>query len=142
LTVRRFHRLPPPTDDDIAAPLTRLLVRVRRLLAQRGRLPELGDGGADPFAAQEPLFASPVAASRQGRLALGPRAGQRPRRLRSAAAVSTSSRRGARVDGSSHHADVAVRAPRRDRLEHLARSLLRPPRALERLTERSGGQLL
>lgn len=33
-------------------------------------------------------------------------------------------------------------AHRRDRLEHLARYLLRPPLALERLTETSGGQLL
>ena len=30
----------------------------------------------DPFAAQEPLFATTVAASLQGRVALGPRAGQ------------------------------------------------------------------
>lgn len=33
-------------------------------------------------------------------------------------------------------------APRRDRLERLCRYLLRPPLALDRLTETSGGQLL
>jgi hypothetical protein len=37
---------------------------------------------------------------------------------------------------------VAVRAHRRDQLERLCRYLLRPPLALERLTESSGGQLL
>jgi hypothetical protein len=48
----------------------------------------------------------------------------------------------ARLEGFSLHADVAVRAHRRDQLEHLCRYLLRPPLALERLTESSGGQLL
>jgi len=60
-----FHRLPPPTDPDIAALLTRLHRRVRRLLARRGRLPE-GLHGSDSSATQEPLFASAVAASLQG----------------------------------------------------------------------------
>jgi hypothetical protein len=54
--------------------LTRLHRRVRRLLARRGRWPG-ADAGSDPFAAQAPLFASAVAASLQGRVALGPRAG-------------------------------------------------------------------
>jgi hypothetical protein len=79
-----FHRLPPPTDADIAWVLTRLHRRVRRLLIRRGRGPD-AETGRDPFAAQEPLFASTVAASLQGRVALGPRAGQPVRRLRSAA---------------------------------------------------------
>jgi hypothetical protein len=136
-----FHRLPPPTDADIAGLLTRLHRRVRRLLARRGRLPEDGPG-SDPFAAQEPLFAQTVAASLQGRVALGPRAGQPLRRLRSAAAATAAGPRCARLEGFSLHADVAVPARRRDRLEHLARYLLRPPLALERLTESSGGQLL
>jgi hypothetical protein len=78
--------LPPPTDADIAARLTQLHRRVRRLLARRSRLAE-DDAGSDPCAAQEPLFAQTVAASLQGRVALGPRAGQPGRRLRSAAAA-------------------------------------------------------
>ena len=127
-----FHRLPAPTDADIAALLTRLQRRVRRLLARRGRLSDDAEA-TDPFAAQEPLFAGAVAASLQGRVALGPRAGQPLRRLRSAAAASDSPPRCARLAGFSLHADVAVPAPRRDRLKHLARYLLRPPLALERL---------
>jgi hypothetical protein len=40
------------------------------------------------------------------------------------------------------HANVAVPARRRDQRERVCRYLLRPPLALERLTESSGGQLL
>ncbi len=137
----RFHRLPPPTDADIAALLARVHRRVRRLLARRGRLPEEAQG-RDPFAAQEPLFAQTVAASLQGRVALGPRAGQPGRRLRSAAAATATGPRSARLGGFSLHADVAVPARRRDRLDHLLRYLVRPPLALARLTESTGGQLL
>ena len=75
-------------------------------------------------------------------MALGPRAGQALRRLRSAASAQTTAPRCARLEGFSLHADVAVPARRRDRLEHLVRYILRPPLALERLTESTGGQLL
>ena len=111
-----FHRLPPPTDADITTLLTQLHRRVRRLLARRGRLAQ-DDPGRDPFAAQEPLFAQTVAASLQGRVALGPRAGQALRRLRSAASAQTIAPRCARLEGFSLHADVAVPARRRDQLD-------------------------
>ncbi|MBI4012155.1 MAG: transposase [Candidatus Rokubacteria bacterium] len=67
-----FHRLPPPSDADIAALLTRRHRRVRRLLVRRGRLAEEAQG-SDPFVAQEPLFAQTVAAALQGRGASGAR---------------------------------------------------------------------
>jgi hypothetical protein len=137
----RFHRLPPPTDADIAPLLTRLLRRVRRLLLRRGRWPD-AETGSNPFAAQEPWFASAVAASLQGRLALGPHAEQPVRRLRSATTATSTGPRSARLEGFSLHADVAVPARRRDQLERLCRSLLRPPLALARLTDSTGGQLL
>jgi hypothetical protein len=137
----RFHHLPPPTDADITALLTRVHRRVQRLLNRRGRWPA-DDAGSDPFATQEPLFAGVVAVSLQGRVALGPRAGQLVRRLRSAAAATPTGRRSARLAGFSLHADVAVPARRWDQLERLCRYLLRPPLAVERLTESTGGQLL
>lgn len=71
-----FHRLPPPTDADIVALLTRLQRRVQRLLLRRGRCPDV-EADSDPLAVQAPLFAQAVAASLQGRVALGPRAGSR-----------------------------------------------------------------
>ena len=125
-----FHRLPPPTDAEIAQLLTRLHRRVRRLLIRRGRWSDK-EAGSDPFAAQEPLFASAVAASLQGRVALGPRRGQLVRRLRSAAAATATGRRSARLEGFSLHADVAVPARRRDQLERLVRYVVRPPLAAE-----------
>jgi len=137
----RFHRLTPPTDPDITALLTRLHRRVRRLLIRRGRWPA-DDAGSDPFASQAPLFAGVVAASLQGRVAFGPRAGQRGRRLRSAAAATATGRRSARLEGFSLHADVAVPARRGDQLERLCRYLRRPPLAVARLTESTGGQRL
>jgi hypothetical protein len=136
-----FRRLPPPTDADIATLLARVERRVRRLLVRRGRWPD-DEAGSDPFAAQEPRFAGVVAASLQGRVALGPRAGQPVRRLRSAADVVSTGRRAARLAGFSLHADVAVPARRRDQLERLVRYLVRPPLAQERLTESTGGPLL
>jgi Putative transposase len=136
-----FHRLPPPTDADIAGLLARVQRRVRRRLMCRGRWPD-AEAGSDPFAAQAPLFASAVAASLQGRVALGPRAGQPVRRLRSAAAVTVTGRRSARLEGFSLHADVAVPARRRGQVEKVCRYILRPPLAVERLTESTGGQVL
>jgi Putative transposase len=121
--------------------LARVQRRVRRLLIRRGRWPG-EDAGRDPFAAEAPLFASAVAASLQGRVALGPRAGQPVRRLRSAADAIATGRRSARLEGFSLHADVAVPARQRDQLERVCRYILRPPLALERLTESTGGQLL
>lgn len=75
-------------------------------------------------------------------MALGPRAGQPVRRLRSAADAIATGRRSARLAGFSLHADVAVPARRRDQRERVCRYMLRPPLALERLTESTGGQLL
>jgi hypothetical protein len=76
-------------------------------------------------------------------VASGPRAGQPVRRLGSAAAVVDQAKpRCAPLDGFSLHANVAIPAHARARLEHLCRYLLRPPLALERLSESSHGQLL
>jgi hypothetical protein len=50
-------------------------------------------------------------------------------------------RRSARLEGFSLHADVAVPARRRDRLETVCRDLLSPPLAVARLTESTGGPL-
>ena len=111
-------------------------------MRRRGRLPE-EPSPTDPVAEQMPLLAGYAAASIQELLATGPRAGHPVRRLRSAAAVVDADKpRYARLAGFSLHANVFVAAHAREQLEHLCRYLLRPPRALERLTESSGGQLL
>ena len=137
-----FHALPPPTDDEIGTILERVHARVQKLLRRCGRLPE-EPSPSDPVAEQMPLLAGYAAASIQERVATGPRAGHPVRRLRSAAAVVDGDKpRCARLEGFSLHANVALAAHAREQLEHLCRYLLRPPLALERLTESSGGQLL
>ena len=74
--------------------------------------------------AVRPLFAQAVAASLQGRVAIGPRAGQPGSRASVSMRMSRCPRR------------------RRDQLERLVRYLVRPPLALDRLTESTDGHLL
>jgi hypothetical protein len=133
-----FHRLPPPSDADIAALLVRVQRRVRRLLLRRGRWPDAA-AGQDPFAAQAPRCAPAVAASRQGRVALGPRAGPPGRRRRAAADVVSTGRRSARLEGVSLHADVAVPARRRDPREKGCR-FHRAPAARRGAVDRAHGR--
>lgn len=137
-----FHARPAPADEEIATILEQVHDRVGRRLRRRGRMPE-EPSPTDPVAEQMPLLAGFASASIQELLASGPRAGHPVRRLRSAAAVVDEQKpRCARLEGFSLHANVAVPAQARDALEHLCRSLLRPPLALERSTDSSQGQLV
>jgi hypothetical protein len=85
---------------------------------------------------EAPVLAGLAAASIQGRAALGPRQGRRPRRLGEAAARVEARAAGpcqARANGFSLHAGLVVPAGQRDRLERVCRYALRPPVAIERL---------
>ena len=68
---------PPFSDDDVQAIVETTAHFVVRLLQRRGLLEE---GQADPLMEQEPLLATITAASIQGQVATGERAGQRVRR--------------------------------------------------------------
>ena len=72
-----FLRAPPLTDDDVRQIVETTANRVVRLLQRRGLLAE---GTVDPLWEQEPLLATITAASVQGQVATGDRAGQRVRR--------------------------------------------------------------
>src|SRR4029450_1213738 len=77
-----------------------------------------------------------VGASVQGRVALGPRAGARVRRLGNAPDTATVISRGPRqahLDGFDLHANVWVSAHDRAGLGRLAPYILRPPFAQERV---------
>jgi hypothetical protein len=142
----RFHPLPPPTDAEVARITAAIARRVEKLLMQRGLLGE--DASADPdfLEAEEPLLSQLYAASVQGRIAVGPRAGQRLVRLGDRIDVEEldeiTGPRCASVRGFSLHADVCVPARDRRRLERLCRYVGRPPVATERLSELPDGRIL
>jgi hypothetical protein len=139
----RFHRLPPPTDADVARLVAAIARRVGRLLVRRG----LGDDAdaTDPLAAESLALAGLASAAVQGRVALGPRAGAPVERLGAdpdAPRVESVRPLQARRDGFDLHAGVTVPGVERERLEQLCRYLLRPPIAQERLTLRPDGTVL
>jgi hypothetical protein len=141
----RFHPLPPPDDAEVARVVARIARHVERLLARKGLLRDADPTEADPLAEQEPLLAALAAASVQGRVATGPRAGQRLRRLGDqidpeAIELGPGSRC-ASAAGVSLHANVAVPARDRRRLERLCRYVARSPLATERLTRHGDGRL-
>ena len=127
----RFVRTPQLTDDDVQQIVETTAKRVVRLLQRRGVLEE---GNVDPLWEDEPLLATITAASVQGQIATGARAGQRVRRRLldpeegvRAGPLCFSSR------GFSLHAATHVEATDRVRLEKLCRYVIRPPLAAGRL---------
>jgi hypothetical protein len=140
-----FHPAPGPSDIEVAAALATIRHRVQRLLVRRGLAPAAdATGPADPLADESPVLAGIVGASVQGRVALGPRAGARVRRLGDARDTATVTSRGARqahLDGFDLHANVWVSAHDRAALERLCRYVLRPPFAQARLRRRDDGRI-
>ena len=140
-----FHPAAAPSDAEVAAVLATVRQRVQRLLVRHGLEP--GDdatGPADRLAEASPVLAGIVGASVQGRVALGQRAGARVRRLgdaRDTPAVTSRGPRQAHLEGFDLQANVWVSAHDRAGLERLARYVLRPPFAQERLRLRSDGRV-
>jgi hypothetical protein len=141
-----FRPLPPPTDDEVGGVLARIAARVQRLLRRRGRDPWEADGvQADPLVDASPALAGISSASVQGRIALGPRAGARVWRLGDdpdAPWVLSTMPRHAHLAGFDLHANVAVPATDRARLEQLCRYLLRPAVAQDRLRQLDDGRVV
>jgi hypothetical protein len=126
-----FVAVPPPTDADIQQLVERTAQRVVRLLQRRGLL---DPQAPDPLAQEQPLLAALTAASIQGRVATGPRAGQRlRRRLTDPAEGHRTGPLCYAAGGFSLHAATGVAASDHQRREHLCRYLLRPPLAAARL---------
>jgi len=126
-----FVPAPPLTDDDVRAIVETTAQRVVRLCQRRGLFEE---GSTDPLWEQEPLLAQISAASVQGMVATGDRAGRKVRRrltdpedgVRSGALCYASR-------GFSLHAATRIEATDRRRLERLCRYVIRPPVASGRL---------
>jgi hypothetical protein len=122
--------------------------KLAALLKKHGFGPDGDQSVSDPPAEQDPLLATLAAASIQGRVATGPRAGQRLLRLGDRIdpedleyLEATPPPRCANAAGLSLHADVAIPARDRNRLERLARYCGRPPIATDRLTQLDDGRL-
>jgi len=137
-----FVSLPPPTGDDVARVLNGTARRLKRLVEARA------DGDEDALARDEPLLALLTQASIRTRIATGPEAGQKWRRLGDRVEPSPGNASGdearaavARHAEMSLHAAVAVPARDRSRLERLCRYAARPPLGHDRLEERPDGRL-
>jgi hypothetical protein len=135
----RFLPLPPPEDDEVERLVGQVARRIARLLERRGLGPEADPGEADTLAEEQPLLAQLYGASVAGRIAMGRRAGQRVVRVGDcidpeADLPALEGECCASVSGVSLHANVAVPARDRQRLERLCRYVARPPVATERLS--------
>jgi hypothetical protein len=142
----RFHPASAPTDVEVARLVATIRTRVLRLLRRRGVCLDAADDDApDPLAETSLALAGITSAAVQGRSALGPRAGARVRQLGGVPGmpwVTSTGPRQAHLDGFDLHANVAVAADNRDGLEQLARYVLRPPIAQERLSRTADGRVL
>jgi hypothetical protein len=142
----RFRPLPPPDTAEVERVVTQIARRLRKLLERRGLGLETEPSEADPLGEGEPLLAALYGASVSGRIATGPRAGKPVVRLGDRIDVDDlpvlQGERCASVAGVSLHANVAVPARDRPRLERLCRYVARPPVATERLSRLPDGRLL
>jgi len=141
-----FHELSPPEDADVVRVAALVAERVESLLKRRGLGPCDDPGTADALGRDEPGLAAIYSASIRGRIASGPRAGNRVMTVGDQVDGDNldplQSSRCAMVSGFSVHANVSIDARDRLRLERLARYVSRPAVSTERLSELPDGRLL
>ena len=119
----RFQRLPPPDDAEVKRVTARIARRIFRLMERRGLGPCADPDEADPLFRDQPLLAELYGASVQGRVATGPRAGNRitvlGAKIESDDSDIRATPRCAVVSGVSLHANVCIPAKARRQLENL-----------------------
>lgn len=148
----KFIKLPPPTDDQILLVVARISQRIIRLLRKEGYLDtntiEFISTNHDPLFEEEPEHARSMSASIRHMIAFGERAGQKVRTLKAPAfgcegeKAKLVKQRCATINGFSLHADVRIKARRRDKLETLVRYTARGAFSHKRLSEDKNGDLL
>jgi hypothetical protein len=139
--VVRFRRGRAPTTEEVEEVTVRIAEGVEEWLSSQGYgadddLPD----DADPDDGQALL----LAASLEGRAAVGQRAGRRARAQRFevlGGRVHRLPRQCANSEGYTVHAGVAIKAQDRDGQQRLFRYVLRPPLAKGRLERRADGAL-
>jgi hypothetical protein len=142
----RFQPTPPSTDEEVGLVLATIATRVRRFLRLRGLNAEADVAPRDLLVEESAALAGiSSSASIQGRIALGRpsrgrvwRLGQEP----DAPWIVFNTPRHAQLDGFDLHANVAVPAGDRARLEQLCRYLLRPAVSQDRLQLLGDGRVL
>jgi hypothetical protein len=142
----QFQALPAPKDREIEQLAAALAERISKFLLRRGLGPDADPDEADTVSRDQPWLARLYAASVAGRVAFGPNAGLRVTRVGDQidpeSMQALSSPRCATVAGFSLHANTAVPASDRQRLERLAQYCARPPISVERLEPLPDGRLL
>jgi hypothetical protein len=138
----RLRRLPPPTAGEVTHLVETLATSVIKLLRRLGYLKEIPtEVETPPLDAafdEHPSYRDAVAASIKGRIAFGPNAGQKVRRIGSGFGYEGESPlikgdKCATIHGFSLHAATHVGEAQRDRLAKLVRYMARPPVAGSRL---------
>ncbi|MBA3564840.1 MAG: transposase, partial [Gammaproteobacteria bacterium] len=139
----RFVPVPAPSTDELKDLVQQIAARVGRSLEQAGLITRDIENcylAFDP-GAEAPIHAL-IGHSITYRIATGPREGQKVFTLKTLPAdPDRSSAHLAENSGFSLHAGVAAKAFQRDKLEHLARYISRPPIATERLALTDGGHI-
>ena len=117
----RFVPLDPPDDAEVLRVALTFARRLARLLERRGLGAEADPDDADSLMRDQPLMAELCGASARGRVATGPRAGQRVRRLGDRIDVESLADAQppgcASAGGITVHAAVAIPARDRRRLD-------------------------
>lgn len=142
----RFRHLPPPDEAEIESIVRTTAGGILRLLKRRGLGADAEPDQADPVTRDAGLMAALYSASVRGQIATGPRTGQKVMRFGDYVEVehleAVTTTRCVTLGGLSLHANVAVPAGDRQRLERVCRYVARPPVATERLKRLPDGRLM
>jgi hypothetical protein len=131
-----WHTLSAPSSEEVAEIALDVCQRVSRILQARGI--SLSAEDEDAFAAEQPLLAACCAASVQGFIATGRRAGQRMMRMGVAVADHGESRLERSPHGFNLFAGRCISAFDRNKREHAIRYMARPPVPERRLSFADG----
>lgn len=139
----RFVPVPAPDTEELERLVQRIAERIGRSLERSGLITRDIENA---YLAFDPSEEAPIdallGASITYRIATGPREGQKVFTLQTLPAEPEVPRREvAQAAGFSLHAGIAAKASQRDKLEHLARYVARPPVATERLSLTESGQV-
>jgi Putative transposase/Transposase zinc-binding domain len=137
----RFVPVSAPSSAELRAVVQRIAERIGRSLERSGLITRDIENAYLAFdPGEEAPINSLLGASITYRIATGPREGQKVFTLQTLPAEPDElHREAAESSGFSLHAGIAARASQRDKLEHLARYVSRPPVAAERLSLTEGG---